>query len=175
METKRTPSRIIIFGRPGSGKSTFALQLHNTTKIPLYHLDAYFYVANWQERNYEEFLGILQRLIEKDEWIIDGNYLESLEIRYSNADIVLYFNYPRWLCFARILKRFFKRNRSDALAQGCKETVKFRILKYMWNFEKRIKADISVLNKNYPHTIFREIKSDKDLKKILELFNAPFS
>lgn len=35
--------KICIFGRPGSGKSTFALQLHKKLNLPLYHLDKYFY------------------------------------------------------------------------------------------------------------------------------------
>jgi len=167
-----TPSRIMIFGRPGSGKSTFSVKLHKMSQIPLYHLDKYFYVANWQERNYEEFLEILKALVAKESWIIDGNCLKSLEMRYAHADIVLYFNYPRWLCLARVFKRFFKKNRSDVLAQGCKETVKFHLLQYMWNFDKRVKNDLSALNAAYPKTIFREIKSDKELKKIENLFNG---
>lgn len=42
---------IMIFGKPGSGKSTFAFWLHQKTKIPLYYLDKYIYLQNWQERN----------------------------------------------------------------------------------------------------------------------------
>jgi adenylate kinase family enzyme len=45
--------RICIFGRPGSGKSTFAHKLHLKTGLPLYHLDRYFFVANWVERDYQ--------------------------------------------------------------------------------------------------------------------------
>lgn len=166
------PSRIMIFGRPGSGKSTIALKLHSHTQIPVYHLDQYFYVANWQERPYEDFLSIQQSLVEKDSWIIDGNCIDSLEMRYAQADMILYFKLPRWLCLARVLKRFFKKNRKDPLAQGCKETVKFKVLKYMWNFEKRVEEPLELLKERYPSKPLVMISCSADIKKIEEHFNV---
>lgn len=88
----------MIFGRPGSGKSTFALWLHKQTGIPLHHLDRHFYIHNWIERDYEEFLAIQQSIVENEEWIVDGNSTKSFEMRYSHADMCLYFNFPRIVC-----------------------------------------------------------------------------
>jgi adenylate kinase family enzyme len=48
----------MVFGLPGSGKSTFATQLAYSLGLPIYHLDKYFYVGNWVEREYQEFLDI---------------------------------------------------------------------------------------------------------------------
>jgi len=48
--------KIMIFGRPGSGKSTFALDLQKMLNIPLRHLGKYFFRDNWVERDYDEFL-----------------------------------------------------------------------------------------------------------------------
>ncbi|WP_202943300.1 P-loop NTPase family protein [Candidatus Amoebophilus asiaticus] len=70
-------TRIMIFGRPGSDKPTFALTLHQATGIPLYHLDKYFYTINWVERDYAEFLTIQQSLIDTKSWIIDGILMET--------------------------------------------------------------------------------------------------
>ncbi|HXF90407.1 MAG TPA: AAA family ATPase, partial [Candidatus Nitrosotenuis sp.] len=94
----KSPKRIVIFGRPGCGKSTFALSLHQATGIPLYHLDKYFFTSNWVERDYGEFLAIQQSIIDQDQWIIDGNSIRSLEMRFARADLVLYFNYSKWVC-----------------------------------------------------------------------------
>jgi adenylate kinase family enzyme len=55
-------AKVMIFGRPGSGKSTFALKLSQTTGLPLYHLDKYFFESHWKERNYQEFLSDQQSL-----------------------------------------------------------------------------------------------------------------
>lgn len=61
-EKGHSPKRIMIFGIPGSGKSTFALKLSRLLNLPLFHLDKYFFVSGWEERNYEEFLQIQQGL-----------------------------------------------------------------------------------------------------------------
>lgn len=105
-------SRIMIFGRPGSGKSTFSLKLHKMFGLPLYHLDRFFYIENWTERNYQEFLDMQQRMVVNDRWIIDGNNSKSLEVRYERASLCLYFNYSRWLCYVRILKRLFIKDKA---------------------------------------------------------------
>lgn len=49
-------SKIMIIGRPGSGKSTFAIWLSEKLNIKVFHLDKYFFEDNWIERNYQEFL-----------------------------------------------------------------------------------------------------------------------
>lgn len=51
-------NKIMVFGLPGSGKSTFATKLAQSLNLPIYHLDRHFYVENWVERDYQEFLEI---------------------------------------------------------------------------------------------------------------------
>lgn len=154
----------MIFGRPGSGKSTFAFKLHKETGLPLYHLDKYFYEANWIERNHEVLLKTQQAMVDQNGWIIDGNSIHSLEMRYSKAHLVLYFNYPRWRCYWRILKRYLNKNpHIDDRAEGCPETVRFRLLRFTWHFEKRVETSIRALKDKYPTVKFVEIRSDKDV------------
>ncbi len=163
----KLPSKIMIFGRPGSGKSTFALDLHKATKIPLHHLDKHFYESNWVERDYQEFLDIQQSIVDGDSWIVDGNSTRSLEMRYSKADLVLYFNYPRWLCYLRTFKRLFHKNTEiDDRAENCHERISLKLLRYMWSFESRVAEQIVLLREEYPGIRFVEITSDKDLKKL---------
>ena len=154
----------MIFGRPGSGKSTFALRLSKATRLPLSHLDKYFFENNWVERNYNEFLEIQESLVNQERWIIDGNSTKSLEIRYSKADLVLYFNYPRVICYWRIFKRLFSKDQQiDDRAENCNETVRISLLKYMWSFENRVAKQLSELKQKYPKCKFIEITSSKDL------------
>ncbi len=54
----------------------------------------------------------------------------------------------------------------DDRAPGCYEAIRLPLLKYMWSFEKRVSAQIIALKKKYPKAVFREIKSDNDLKKL---------
>jgi len=156
----------MIFGRPGSGKSTLALTLHKITKLSLHHLDKYFFVNNWTERDTQEFLDIQESLVKRTKWIIDGNSIKSLEIRYSRADLVLFLNYPRWICYYRALKRIFSKNLEiDDRAEECTEKVSWKLLKYMWSFDQRVEKPIAYLREKYPEVKFIEIKKDQELHK----------
>jgi adenylate kinase family enzyme len=155
----------MIFGTPGSGKSTFAHLLHQALGIPLYHLDKYYFENNWVERNYEEFLSIQQNFVDQDDWIIDGNSIKSLEMRYSQADVAIYFNYPKLLCYARVFKRLLMKNHNiNDRAPGCNEGVSIKLLKYMWSFEQRVSPQIQYLKDKYHDVEFIEIKNDEELK-----------
>ncbi len=159
--------RIMIMGRSGSGKSTFAYELHQKTGFPLYHLDKFFFQDYWEERNYEEFIAIQQGLVDQEQWIIDGNSTKSFEMRYKCADVCLYLNFPRTLCYWRVFKRLiYKEVSIDDRADNCREKVSWSLLKYMWGFENRVDPILNLLKQNYPDVRFIEINSDTALKKL---------
>lgn len=56
----------MIFGNPGAGKTQFAEKLGTITKIPIFHLDKYFYSTNWQEKPEQDFLKDLHQILEQD-------------------------------------------------------------------------------------------------------------
>lgn len=163
-----TYSKVMIFGRSGSGKSTFALKLSKNTGLPLYHLDKYFFEGHWRERDYTEFLEIQQSLVNQDKWIIDGNNTKSFEMRYAKADWAIYFNYPRSICYWRIFKRLYAKDKNiDDRAENCHETVRLSLLKYMWSFEERVAKQLADLKNKYPNCRFIEVTKDKDLRDFL--------
>lgn len=158
----------MIFGRPGSGKSTLALLLHHRLGLPVHHLDKHFFTANWQERNYDDFIRIQQRIIASDQWIIDGNSTKSLSLRYQRADLVLFVNFSRLVCYTRVIKRlFFKNPLIDDRAPNCPETVRMHLLRYMWSYDARVKPIIAELKTTYPRVPFFTIKNSHNLQKTL--------
>jgi adenylate kinase family enzyme len=161
--------KICIFGRPGSGKSTFAYALAQQTGLPLYHLDKYFFTQGWAERPMHEFLALQQGLVDQNAWIIDGNCIKSLEVRFARADVAFYFHYSAGLCIWRIFKRRFTKTRCiDDRAVQCPEVVRWRLLTYMWGFDKRVRATLEALKQKYPHVLVVEIKSPRQLKRWME-------
>jgi adenylate kinase family enzyme/RimJ/RimL family protein N-acetyltransferase len=164
--------KIMIIGRPGSGKSTTAKKLHQFLKIPLYHLDKFFFLANWQARSEAEFLKIKSNFLHQPEWIIDGNATKSFELRYQYATHCLYFNFPRYLCYWRIIKRLFNKDMAiDDRALGCKETIRWYLVQYTWSFEARVADKLKKLKEKYPQTIFIELKNQKELITFLKGFS----
>ena len=55
--------RAIVLGCSGSGKSTFSIQLHNLTGLPLYHLDNIWWNSDRTHISREEFDLKLNELV----------------------------------------------------------------------------------------------------------------
>lgn len=97
--------KIIVIGCPGSGKSTFSRELSKKTGLELFHLD----MMRWKpDRTMVEgpvFLEKLEKVLSLDEWIIDGNYASTMELRMSVCDTVIFMDYPTEVCLDGIEKR----------------------------------------------------------------------
>ena len=90
--------KIIVIGCPGAGKSTFARELRNLTGLPLIYLDRLWHKADRTTVTRDEFDSALTQAMAADEWIIDGNYIRTLEMRLQNCDTVFFLDYPTELC-----------------------------------------------------------------------------
>ena len=97
--------KVIVIGCPGRGKSTFSRALHDITKIPLYHLDMMYWNADKTTVEKSLFRQRLADTLEKDEWIIDGNYASTMELRLAACDTVIFLDYPLEICLNGIKER----------------------------------------------------------------------
>ncbi|WP_437750419.1 DNA topology modulation protein [Staphylococcus shinii] len=131
-------SKIIVIGSSGSGKSTLSIELSHILEIPVYHLDKLFWKPNWVMTTKDEQFKIQNSLLDKNEWIIDGNYTGILEERLLSADTIIFLNLPRRICYYRVFKRLLKnfgKTRID-MGKDCKERINLTFLKYIWNYPK---------------------------------------
>lgn len=166
---KKVFKKIVIFGRPGSGKSTFTKKLSEATGIPAYHLDKIYFTDNWVKRDNQAYLDDLQNWVNKNEWIIDGNSLRSLEVRWQNADVVVYFNFPFWYCFWNMFKRLFDKDCAiDDRASGCREALRWDLVTYTWRYRRRVKDLIPEMRTKYPQVTFVEIVSQQQIEVFLK-------
>ena len=97
--------KIIVIGCPGSGKSTVSRALHSKTGIPLYHLDMMYWNADKTTVKKSVFRERLSAVLEKEEWIIDGNYGSTIELRMASCDTVIFLDYPLDVCLDGIKER----------------------------------------------------------------------
>jgi hypothetical protein len=105
--------RVLVLGSPGSGKTTISRQLSRVTGLPLFHLDDYYWRQGWTRPNQTEWKTTLEYIVSKEEWIVDGNYQESLPLRLARAQSVILLDLPAWQCLFRVARRGLLRLSGD--------------------------------------------------------------
>ena len=100
--------RILVIGSPGAGKSTFSRRLREETGLPLYYLDMLWHRPDRTTVEMEVFDRELGKILEKDRWIIDGNYIRTLEMRLKACDTVFFLDYPLEVCLEGVRSRIGK-------------------------------------------------------------------
>ena len=157
--------KVIIIGCCGSGKSTFARQLHACTNIPLVYLDQ----LNWNvdkttvEKNV--FLNRVNEVIKQKEWIIDGNYGSSIEMRMQACDTVFFLDYPVDVCIQGIHERVGK-VRTDI--PWVEDEVDEDLIEFVRNYEKEDRPEILELLSKYKEKDIHIFRNRKDAKIYLE-------
>jgi len=124
-EVKKT----LIVGCPGSGKSFLSNKLGILTGIKVYHLDDLYWEEGWKEKAPEDWIKIQKKLVNKDEFIIDGNYLKSLEFRIKHSETIIYMDKGLMRCLFGFTKRTIKNliGKNVDLPQKVKEQKGYRI------------------------------------------------
>jgi len=113
MEDLSNYNRILIVGCPGSGKTTYGHSINSRLNLPMYSMDDLYWKANWQRPEDDEFVELLEQVVKRDRWIIEGNYYRFLDIRLERADLVLFIEKSTFKCIYRVLVRALKRNFFD--------------------------------------------------------------
>ena len=100
--------KVIVIGCPGSGKTTFAEKIHKSTGLPLFYLDAIWHKPDRTHISREAYDKRLAEILELEEWIIDGNYSRTLEVRMQASDTIFLFDLPTEVCIQGATERLGK-------------------------------------------------------------------
>ena len=166
--------RIMIIGCGGAGKSTLARQLGEKLNLPVVHLDNLFWHPGWVESTKEEIDEKILRELQKERWIIDGNYTRTLPQRLQHCDTAIYLDFSRFACLLGIAKRIlttYGTVRPD-MAEGCPERFDLDFIKWIWNFNKKHRENnYRLLNEaEGKETIV--LKNRRAVKKFLKQLDA---
>ena len=140
--------KIIVIDCPGSGKSTFSKTLHTKTNIPLYHLDMLYWNADRTIVDKTIFYEKQFSIIQTDEWIIDGNYGSTMELRIQSCDTIFFLDYPLEICLDGIKARRGK-PRSDMPWSEKSDEEDFEFLDFVKNYHLKNRLQVIELLDRY--------------------------
>ena len=162
--------RIMIIGCPGSGKTTLALALKEKLGLPVVHLDQLWWTGNWENVTREEFDSRLATAVNLDQWIIDGNFSRTIEMRLQRCDTIIYLDFDRWACLwgviCRVIRNYGK-HRPD-MGGNCPERFDPEFLKWIWNYNEENRVRNYTWIAQAPHAKSILLKNRKEVKQFLE-------
>ena len=163
--------RVMIIGCGGAGKSTLARALGERTGLPVVHLDQIWWApGNWVHREREEFDALLMAEMEKPQWILDGNFNRTIQLRLNKCDTVIYLDFPRLVCLKNWIGRVLKNwghARAD-MAPGCSEWLDPGMAAWIWNFNKQNRKRYYELLNGLEGKQVYILKSRRAVKKFLD-------
>lgn len=168
--------KVLVIGSSGSGKSTFASRLGEILKLPVIHMDMLFWHPNWVETPKDEWRKVVEKSVQGESWVMDGNYSATMDLRLPVCDTVIFLETPRIICVYRILKRVvtYKKGSRPDIPEGCDEKFDWDFVKIVWNYPIRSKPKIEALLKKLASEkkVIR-LKSTKEIENFLtELENV---
>ena len=166
-------NRIAIIGAPGSGKTTLSQKLEKIYNLPLFNIDTIYQLPNWVMRDPKERDAQILVEADKEKWIIDGTFIDTLEYRVNRADRVIFLDYSTWTFLRGIFDRLihnYGKEKPDM--PGCIERFDLSFIMYVATYNiRRRKYVVEVLNKFKDKDIII-FKKQKDLNKWVEELEA---
>lgn len=156
-------NKIAIIGSGGAGKSTLAQALGNILHLPVIHLDALYWHPGWVPTGESDWDMQMEELVAREQWIIDGNYGRTIDIRLEAADTIIFLDYPTVIPLLRVIKRrlqYHGKTRPD-MNEGCNEKLDMEFLKWITNYRRDKRP-----------SILRKLESYRQAKQVL-IFSSP--
>ncbi len=158
--------KILVIGSSGAGKSTLYKNLSKKLNLPLIVLDQLYWNKDWERTSREIWREKVKELVKGGSWVMDGNYQNTFDIRFSVCDTIVLLDFNRFVCFWRIWKRRVLKNRVDEL-NSCEEKIDFQFMKWvLWDYPGRGRKKVMRFIKKHNNKKIIIIKSDRQLNNI---------
>ena len=128
----------------------------------------YFFLS-W--RNFSKYLFCY---IQKNEWIIDGNYGSTIELRLQACDTVIFLDYPLEVCLSGIRERRGKaRPDMPWIENEDEEDIEF--IEFIKNYNSQSRPQVMVLLDKYSYKDIHIFKNRNEADEFLNKVHSFYS
>jgi adenylate kinase family enzyme len=147
--------RVLVLGRGGAGKTTFAGRLSSLTGLPLTELDQVVWQDGLRPLSRERWVEVQQRLSAGDRWILDGDLgpYDVLLPRLRRADTIVVLDFS----LARCVWRAARRGRENA-----------DFWRWVWSYRRRsLPSVLAAIGSENPTAQVHVLRSPRAADRLL--------
>ncbi|MBY0552990.1 adenylate kinase [bacterium] len=171
--------KINVIGTSGSGKSTFSIKLAEALGYPYIEMDKLFWEPNWKWSTDEKFFDQLKTALNRDTWVLDGNYSRSVPIKWQNVEMIIWLDYSFGRTLFQAVKRAVRRTLTqEELWEGTNNRESFKKSFFSkdsiiwWTItthkQNKIKYENVMSDARFAHLKFVRLKSHKEAAQFIE-------
>lgn len=168
--------RIVVVGNCGAGKTRISTAIGERLALPVVHLDVHYWRPSWTRPSTREWRAQVAELVAAEEWVLDGNYGGTFDLRLPRADLVVWVDPHPLVCEYRALSRWWRgrgRRRVD-LADGCEESVDLQFLRYILAYRrKQVPSLRAALAEHAAEVPVLRVGSGREVRRWLALLPDP--
>jgi adenylate kinase family enzyme len=162
--------KLFIIGAAGSGKTTLAKRIGLNLGLEMTNLDDLFWVNNGKnygvKRPAAERDALLNSVLARESWIIEGAYVEWPRQGIDEADVILYLDVGLRELRKRIIMRFIRRKLGKDRENKI-ENLKSLIDLLAWNRKQIVKISACIERLQVEGKNLRIARNKKDVESFI--------
>ncbi len=165
--------KVLVMGCPGSGKARLAVRVGQISGLEVFHIKDDRFSERHTEEEKKAWREAVQRIVDRDEWVIEGTQSITYDIRMKRADTVLFVKEKPLKCLWEFMKKGFReRNSLDAYRLRLTGDMFKKIMAY-----RRLRVPLikELIEKNKTHLEVKFFEDDKQINEFLENLRAEYS
>ncbi len=164
------PSRVLVAGTSGSGKTTIAAEVAALLGIPHVEIDALYHGRDWRPR--PSFESDVRRFSAQPAWVTEWQYAQVRRLLAERADLVVWLDLPRRTVMRQVIRRTVRRRlRRESLWNGNVEPPLWTILyddehivRWAWTTHRKTASRVQELAARCPDLPVVRLRSHREAR-----------
>lgn len=162
------PTRIVVAGTSGTGKTTLARRLGAALDLPHVEIDALFHGSHWQPR--PEFVDDVEAFTATDRWVTEWQFPAARPLMAARADLFVWLDLPFRTTLRRVVARTVRRRlRREELWNGNVEpplwtafTDREHVVRWAVITRHRLATDVPALQRSLPDLLIVRLRTQRE-------------